>query len=101
MSNPSFDTYKQHYSKFIDIVAQYHNRHQDFSKNLSEIAAQDCKRMLRQLRALEKEMLPLIWDAYLVNKKGLKEVRKAQRAARERKKAHPPPNNKAVQGENL
>jgi hypothetical protein len=91
MSNPKFDEYKEQYSKFVGIVVEYHNRHQDFVKNKSEISAQDLKRMLRQLRLLEKEMIANIWDAYIINKKGMKELLKMKQNRKEINKRNPPP----------
>lgn len=91
MLNPSLDAYKEQHSKFVSIVVEYHNRHQDFVNTLSEASATDCRRMLRQLRALEKEMIPNIWDAFLINKKGMKEFKRLQRELKAVQKRSKPP----------
>jgi hypothetical protein len=91
MSNPDFDRYKVLYNQMVTTIANYHNRHQDFCAKITEVGAQDLRRMLRELRRLEKEMGGLVWDAFVVDKKGIAEARRLKKELEALRKLNNPP----------
>lgn len=94
MSNPDFERYKEQYTKFISIVVEYHNSHQNFNRKITLSSTQDLKKVIREMRSLTKEMVSTVWDSYLVNKKGLEEARKHKREVSEQRKKLKPPSQK-------
>lgn len=79
MLTPEFKKYLELYNDLVSIVAAYHNRNQDFKFRPSEINAQDLRRMLRELRKIEKEMGHLVWDIFIIEKKRRAEARKLKK----------------------
>jgi hypothetical protein len=91
MSNPELERYKELYNSMVTTIANYHNRNQDFLKKTTELGAQDLRRMLRELRKTEKEMLSLVWDIFLIEKKGRAEARRLKQQNTALRKTMTPP----------
>jgi hypothetical protein len=91
MSNPELERYKELYNSMVTTIANYHNRNQDFLKKTTELGAQDLRRMLRELRKTEKEMLSLVWDLFLIEKKGRAEARRLKKETVALRKLNSPP----------
>lgn len=97
MSSPELKKYDELYNKLVSIVVEYHNRNQEFKVKMSEIKVQDLRRMLRELRKIEKEMGHLIWAVYA---EGRAEARRLKQEAIEWKKLNPTPKGRPKKKEN-
>lgn len=64
MPTPKFDEYKRLHSEFIDIAVEYHNRHNDFVKKISNDAMIDLNRSMRKLKKIAAEMHQVIPEVY-------------------------------------
>lgn len=91
MLNPDLDEYKKQYDKFIELMVEFHNLHQYYIHNLSQIKVQKLKSTLRKLRSIEKEMIVLAHNSFQNHKRGLAEAKKLRKQATERKKKLTPP----------
>jgi len=83
MSNQHLENYKEQYHKFVSLIVNYYNRHTTFLTNVSEISSTDCRRMLKEMRELEKEMMVSIREAYLTKLHGEKELKRLRREQRQ------------------
>lgn len=91
MLNPDLDEYKKQYDKFIELMVEFHNLHQYYIHNLSQIRVQKLKSTLRKLRSIEKEMMVLAHNSFQNHKKGLDEAKRLRKQATEQKKKLKPP----------
>jgi|APCry1669189369_1035219.scaffolds.fasta_scaffold190021_1 hypothetical protein len=68
MSTPKLDEYKRLYSEFIDIAVEYHNRHNDYIKKISNDGMTDLNRSMRKLRRLAVDINKAIPEVYREHK---------------------------------
>lgn len=64
MSTPKLDEYKRLHSEFIDVAVEYHNRHNDFIKKISNDGMIDLNRSMRKLKKIADEMHQVIPEVY-------------------------------------
>lgn len=79
MLTPEFKKYQELYNELVSTVAAYHNRNQDFKYRPSEMNVRELRRMLRELRTIEKEMGHLVLDIFTIEKKRRAEAKKLKK----------------------
>lgn len=64
MSTPKLDQYKETYNKFVTLVVEYHNCHQDYMKLISIPRMRNLRRILRELKSVEKELFQYSFESH-------------------------------------
>jgi hypothetical protein len=64
MSQPDLTVYLEQYSRLVDLMVRYHNRHLDFRTQVTTANSKELKTILRNIRYLEREMQKSIDEAH-------------------------------------
>jgi hypothetical protein len=64
MSTPKLDKYKETYNRFITLIVEYHNCHQDYMKLISIPRMRNLRRLLRELKVVEKELFLYSFESH-------------------------------------
>lgn len=90
MLTPKLDKYKEIYNQFVTLVVEYHNCHQDYMKLISVPRMRNLRRILRELKAVEKQLFQYSFESHREQAEAISKRLRDKREARLAAKNGPP-----------